>query len=61
MFSGIHPHNAREFSSDQLAALEMLVTAPGCVGIGEIGLDFNRNFSPKEQQLECFEKQVLEF
>lgn len=29
-----------------------------CVAIGECGLDFNRNFSPQEVQLEVFEKQV---
>lgn len=31
---------------------------PEVVALGEIGLDFNRNFSPPEVQLEVFEKQV---
>jgi TatD DNase family protein len=31
---------------------------PECVAIGECGLDFNRNFSPQDVQMEVFEKQV---
>ena len=32
-----------------------------CVAIGECGLDFNRNFSPPDVQIEVFEKQVVNF
>ena len=58
-FLGIHPHNAHSFDERDVERLKVLLKKPGCVGIGEVGLDFNRNFSPKNKQLECFEKQVV--
>ncbi len=58
--AGIHPHDAKSFDSNSLATLEELAKAPECVAIGECGLDFNRNFSPQETQLEVFEKQVFQ-
>ena len=43
---------------DSLSTIEDLLQKPECVGMGEIGLDYNRNFSPKDKQKEVFEKQV---
>jgi len=57
--AGIHPHDAKSWEEDSsLAELKEIAKSPECVAIGECGLDFNRNFSPPETQLEVFEKQI---
>lgn len=56
---GIHPHNAKEYKEGDLKFLEEHIKDPKCFGIGECGLDFNRNFSPQDKQLEVFEKQII--
>ena len=45
-----------EFPSNRLE--NNMTRCAECVAIGECGLDFNRNFSPPEVQIEVFEKQV---
>lgn len=52
--AGIHPHHAKDFVPGDLEELEAL----NPIAIGECGLDFNRNFSPPEAQLACFEAQL---
>ena len=39
--------------------VNVVIRCAECVAIGECGLDFNRNFSPPEVQIEVFEKQVI--
>ncbi|KRX84485.1 Tat-linked quality control protein TatD [Trichinella sp. T6] len=56
--ASIHPHDAKYFNDESIAELEKLALEPECVAIGECGLDFNRNFSPQENQLTAFEAQV---
>ncbi|XP_035710683.1 3'-5' ssDNA/RNA exonuclease TatD isoform X2 [Folsomia candida] len=56
--AGIHPHDAKTFDETSIQEIESLCSNPEVVALGEIGLDFNRNFSPPEVQLEVFEKQV---
>lgn len=56
--AGIHPHHANTFGPDALVALRELCARPEVVAVGECGLDFDRNFSPKEDQLRCFEAQL---
>jgi len=56
--AGIHPHNAREFSDATAAALRSLARESAVVAIGECGLDYDRDFSPRPKQRECFEAQL---
>ena len=59
--AGVHPHDAKSWNEDEedtLAVLKDLIKNPEVVAIGECGLDFNRNFSPPNAQLDVFEKQV---
>lgn len=56
--AGVHPHEARSFDSGTVAALRALAARPEVVAIGECGLDHDRDFSPRPQQLRAFEAQL---
>ncbi|MDG2020137.1 MAG: TatD family hydrolase [SAR86 cluster bacterium] len=53
--AGIHPHNAKEYSRELFSEIKDLLNKDSVKCIGETGLDFNRNFSTPEQQIESFE------
>ena len=55
---GIHPHNAKAMSASTLDSLRELAHDPKVVGIGEIGLDYYRDLSPRARQKEAFEQQI---
>ena len=55
---GIHPHNARDLNQSVLDVLRKLSENPKVVAIGEIGLDYYRNLSPRQVQKEAFEAQL---
>ncbi len=55
---GFHPHNAKEVDEEALLKIEALAHHPKVVGYGEIGLDFFRNHSPRERQIEVFAHQL---
>jgi TatD DNase family protein len=55
---GIHPHVASQFSSQLLVQLRSWARHPRVVAIGEIGLDFYRDRSPREAQREAFRAQL---
>jgi TatD DNase family protein len=48
--AGLHPHSAREATPGLMGRFEELLAHPRMVAIGEIGLDFYRNESPREAQ-----------
>lgn len=56
--AGVHPHYAADVSVDWLQQLESLLTETKVVAIGECGLDFNRDFSPRPQQQDVFAQQL---
>ena len=55
---GIHPHDAEGAENGDIDELKTLLAMEKVVAVGEIGLDYHYNFSPKEIQLEWFEKQL---
>lgn len=56
--AGVHPHQAAAVAEDWLAQLTLLLQHPAVVAVGECGLDFNRMFSPKDQQISVFSAQL---
>ncbi|KAM3717994.1 3'-5' ssDNA/RNA exonuclease TatD [Dirofilaria immitis] len=56
--AGIHPHDAKDFDDSTMYELKKLCNESGCVAVGECGLDFNRNFSPQDQQRLVFDEQL---
>jgi len=55
---GIHPHEAADADEEALAEIERLASAPRVVAIGETGLDFFRDRSPRSAQTRAFTAQV---
>jgi TatD DNase family protein len=56
--AGIHPHDARHWHENTADALRELAATPEVVALGEMGLDFNRNYSPRPQQEKAFAAQL---
>jgi TatD DNase family protein len=56
---GIHPHQASQFNNGILGTLRKLCENPRVVAVGEIGLDYYQNLSPREAQKEAFRAQLL--
>jgi TatD DNase family protein len=55
---GIHPHEAQGVSRDNVSCLVELSDHRKVVALGEMGLDFYRNYSPREEQLQVFDWQL---
>ena len=56
--AGVHPHDAKSFDDSVKSAIESLLGHEHVVAIGECGLDFNRDFSPREDQRNCFDEHL---
>ena len=56
--SGFHPHHASDASPAGLKAIAELAETELAVAVGECGLDYNRDFSPREIQRRAFEAQL---
>jgi TatD DNase family protein len=54
----VHPHHAIDYNEATDACLRALAVEPEVRAVGETGLDYNRNYSPREVQLAVFEKQL---
>lgn len=56
--AGVHPHHAEGLGPEGLERLEELAASPHVVAIGECGLDYFRDFSPRPAQREAFAQQL---
>ncbi len=57
--AGVHPHHAAELGEGQLPRLRALLTEPCIVAVGECGLDYFRDFSPRAAQRNAFALQLV--
>ena len=55
---GVHPHDAATLDGPALAELRQLAAHPKVVAIGEIGLDYYRDLSPRDRQRAAFDTQL---
>ena len=55
---GVHPHEAKYFSEEMLTHMDAWLKKPRIVGVGEIGLDYYYDHSPRDVQREAFAAQL---
>jgi TatD DNase family protein len=53
---GIHPHEAGSSGEDDVRKVRELLEHPKAVGVGETGLDYYRDYAPREAQRDLFER-----
>jgi TatD DNase family protein len=56
--AGVHPHRASSWDDDLERRLRELAVAPEVLAVGEAGLDYFRDFSPRDAQARAFEAQL---
>jgi TatD DNase family protein len=56
--AGVHPHEARLLDGEMYARLSDLSTHPKVIAVGEIGLDYHYDNSPRVEQRAAFRKQL---
>ncbi len=55
---GMHPHDAKDLNEQSLAALREMAGQPRIVAVGEIGLDYYYDLSPRETQQQVFREMI---
>jgi TatD DNase family protein len=55
---GIHPHNSDKAQDDDVQWLRSLQQSPSVLALGEMGLDYHYNFSPRPRQAQIFTAQL---
>lgn len=55
---GVHPHEAKSYNQESESELARLLQHAQVVAVGEIGLDYHYDFSPREQQKAVFKAQL---
>ena len=56
--AGVHPHDSKEMTEASFTELEEISGHPKCVAIGEIGLDYHYDLSPRDVQIMRFRQQM---
>jgi TatD DNase family protein len=56
--AGVHPHRASDYGADTDSVLRDLAARPEVVAVGETGLDYFRDLSPRAVQRDAFERQL---
>jgi TatD DNase family protein len=56
--AGVHPHHAKDYGPASAERIRELTASDAVVAVGECGLDYFRNFSPREAQLAAFQSQL---
>ncbi len=56
--AGVHPHHASDYTDESDALIRSLLAKDVVVAVGECGLDYFRNFSPRDAQLDAFRRQL---
>lgn len=56
--AGIHPHDAKSFNEQSINELQKLLKLDHVISVGECGLDFDRDFSPRPIQEKCYRAQL---
>ena len=55
---GVHPHNAGGDDAERLDELRERLSHPRAVAVGETGLDFYRDYAPRDRQFDLFEREL---
>jgi len=56
--AGVHPHEAKSWTPAVAESIRQAAARPKAVAIGEIGLDYHYDFSPREDQRRAFREQI---